>query len=75
MPPCPKDISRSGLADYKMLYKAHLIIIDGIMMIAIERQEANAFFHFVKLGKSHSVFLLFLSLNLAISYPELRLEI
>jgi DNA replication protein DnaC len=42
-----KDISRSGLADYKKLYKAHLIIIDDIMMIAIERQEANAFFHFI----------------------------
>jgi DNA replication protein DnaC len=42
-----KDISRSGLADYKKLYKAHLIIIDDIMMIAIARQEANVFFHFI----------------------------
>jgi DNA replication protein DnaC len=42
-----KDISRSGLADYRKLYKAHLIVIDDIMMIAIARQEANAFFHFI----------------------------
>jgi DNA replication protein DnaC len=42
-----RDISRSALADYKKLYKAHLIIIDDIMMIAIERQDANAFFHFI----------------------------
>ena len=42
-----KDISRSALADYKKLYKAHLIVIDDIMMIAIVRQDANAFFHFI----------------------------
>lgn len=41
-----KDISRSGLADYKKLYKAHLIIIDDIMMIAIAG-KANVFFHFI----------------------------
>ena len=29
-----KDISRSGLADYKKLFKAHLVVIDDIMMIA-----------------------------------------
>ncbi|MEK9145291.1 MAG: ATP-binding protein, partial [Elusimicrobiota bacterium] len=33
-----KDISRSGIADYKKLYKAHLIVIDDIMMMAIARQ-------------------------------------
>ncbi len=42
-----KDLSRSALADYKKLYKAHLIVIDDIMMIAIARQDANAFFHFI----------------------------
>ena len=42
-----KDISRSIMGDYKKLCKAHLIVIDDIMMIAIARQEANAFFHFI----------------------------
>lgn len=42
-----KDLSRSASADYKKLYKAHLIVIDDIMMIAIARQDANAFFHFI----------------------------
>ena len=42
-----KDISRSTMADYKKLQKAHLIVIDDIMMIAISRLEANAFFHFI----------------------------
>lgn len=42
-----KDLSRAGLADYKKLCKAHLIVIDDIMMIAIARQDANAFFHFI----------------------------
>lgn len=42
-----KDLSRSAMADYKKLCKAHLIVIDDIMMIAIARQDANAFFHFI----------------------------
>jgi DNA replication protein DnaC len=42
-----RDISRQAMADYKKLNKAHLIVIDDIMMIAISRQEANAFFHFI----------------------------
>ena len=42
-----KDISRSAMADYKKLFKAHLIVVDDIMMIAIARQDANAFFHFI----------------------------
>ena len=42
-----KEISRSAMADYKKLYKAHLIVIDDIMMIAIARHDANAFFHFI----------------------------
>ena len=42
-----KDISRSAMADYKKLCKAHLIVIDDIMMIAIARQDANALFHFI----------------------------
>lgn len=42
-----KEISRSAMADYKKLHKAHLIVIDDIMMIAIARQDANAFFHFI----------------------------
>ncbi|MDP1762964.1 MAG: IS21-like element helper ATPase IstB [Sediminibacterium sp.] len=42
-----KDISRSAMADYKKLCKAHLVVIDDIMMIAIARQDANAFFHFI----------------------------
>ena len=42
-----KEISRSAMADYKKLYKAHLIVIDDIMMIAIARHEANVFFHFI----------------------------
>lgn len=42
-----RDISRSAMADYKKLCKAHLVVIDDIMMIAIARQDANAFFHFI----------------------------
>jgi DNA replication protein DnaC len=42
-----REISRQAMADYKKLNKAHLIVIDDIMMIAIARQEANAFFHFI----------------------------
>jgi len=42
-----KDISRSAMADNRRLSKAHLIVIDDIMMFSIARNEANAFFHFI----------------------------
>ena len=42
-----KEQSRSAMVDYKRLLKAHLIVIDDIMMITMARNEANSFFHFV----------------------------
>ena len=42
-----RDMSRSAMAEHKKLNKAHLIVIDDIMMIAITRQDANSFFHFI----------------------------
>jgi|ERR1017187_7787402 DNA replication protein DnaC len=42
-----KDISRSTMVDYRRLSKAHLIVIDDIMMFSIARNEANVFFHFI----------------------------
>lgn len=42
-----KEISRVTMVDYRRLSKAHLIVIDDIMMISIARNEANAFFHFI----------------------------
>ena len=42
-----KDILRSSMVDYRRLLKAHLIVIDDIMMLSVEKNEANAFFHFI----------------------------
>jgi DNA replication protein DnaC len=42
-----KDISRAASVDYRRLNKAHLIVVDDIMMISIARDEANALFHFI----------------------------
>lgn len=42
-----KDTLRSSMVDYRRLLKAHLIVIDDIMMLSIEKNEANAFFHFI----------------------------
>jgi DNA replication protein DnaC len=42
-----KDTSKSAMVEYRRLCKAHLIIIDDIMMIEVARREANAFFHFI----------------------------
>ena len=42
-----KDLSVLAKADYTRLCKAHLIIIDDIMMISSSKIEANLFFHFV----------------------------
>jgi DNA replication protein DnaC len=42
-----RDTSRSAQVEYRRLCKAHLIVIDDIMMIEVARREANAFFHFI----------------------------
>jgi len=42
-----KDITRSAAADYKRLSKAHLIVIDDIMMFPLEKQTAVSLFNFI----------------------------
>lgn len=42
-----KDITRSAQAEYKRLLKAHLLIIDDIMMFVLNKQQAVALFNFV----------------------------
>ena len=42
-----KDITRSAGADYKRLLKAHLLVIDDIMMFALEKTQAVALFNFI----------------------------
>jgi DNA replication protein DnaC len=42
-----REISKSAMVDYRRLSKAHLIVIDDIMMISIARSDANSFFHFI----------------------------
>jgi len=42
-----KDMTRSATADYKRLLRAHLIIIDDIMLFPIAKNEAVAFFNFI----------------------------
>lgn len=42
-----KDITRTASADYKRLCKAHLIVIDDIMMFPIERELAVSLFNFI----------------------------
>jgi DNA replication protein DnaC len=42
-----KDITSTAMADYKRLIKAHLIIIDDIMLFPITKPDAVAFFNFI----------------------------
>lgn len=42
-----KNITRSATAEYKRLCKAHLIVIDDIMMFPIEKELAVGLFNFV----------------------------
>lgn len=42
-----KDITRSASTEYKKLLKAHLLVIDDIMMFALDKQQAVQLFHFV----------------------------
>lgn len=42
-----KDITRSAGVDYKRLLKAHLLVIDDIMMFALDKQQAVGLFNFI----------------------------
>jgi DNA replication protein DnaC len=42
-----KDITRSAGAEYKRLLKAHLLVIDDIMLFALDKQQAVTLFNFI----------------------------
>ena len=42
-----KDITRSALIEYNKLLKAHLMVIDDIMMFALEKKQAVKLFNFI----------------------------
>src|SRR4030042_4369787 len=42
-----KDITRSAGVEYKRLLKAHLIVIDDIMMFALDKKQAVGLFNFI----------------------------
>lgn len=42
-----KDLTRSAMMEYKKLLKAHLLVIDDIMMFALDKQQAVQLFQFV----------------------------
>jgi len=42
-----KDITRAAAAEYKRLYKAHLIAIDDIMLLPVTKNDAVAFFNLI----------------------------
>ena len=42
-----KDITRSATADYKLVLKADLIVIDDLMMFPIEKNVANKLFNLI----------------------------
>jgi DNA replication protein DnaC len=42
-----KDITRSATAEYKRIYRAHLLVIDDIMLMPVSKNEAVAFFNLI----------------------------
>ena len=42
-----KDITRNALAEYKRIIRAHLLVIDDIMMFPVTQQDAVAFFNLI----------------------------
>ena len=42
-----KDVTRMAAAEYKRLHKAHLIIIDDIMLLPVTRDQSVSFFNFI----------------------------
>ena len=42
-----KDITRSAAIEYKRIMKAHLLVIDDVMMFPVTQQDAIAFFNLI----------------------------
>lgn len=42
-----KDVTRTAAAEYKRLVKAHLIVVDDIMLFPVEKAQAVNFFNFI----------------------------
>ena len=42
-----KDVTRSAAAQYKRILKAHLLVIDDIMMFPVTQQDGVAFFNLI----------------------------
>ena len=42
-----KDVTRTAAAEYKRIMKAHLLVIDDIMMFPISQQDAITFFNLI----------------------------
>jgi DNA replication protein DnaC len=42
-----KDITRNAAAEYKRILKAHLLVIDDIMMFPVTQQDAVSFFNLI----------------------------
>jgi DNA replication protein DnaC len=42
-----KDISRTSLIEYNKLLKAHLLVIDDIMMFTLEKKQEVQLFNFI----------------------------
>ena len=53
-----KDITRSAAAEYKRLFKAHLVAIDDIMLLPIMKNDAVAFFNFINLLYERASFII-----------------
>jgi DNA replication protein DnaC len=53
-----KDITRSAAADYKRLSKAHLIVIDDIMMFPLDKGTAISLFNFINMLYESTAFII-----------------
>ena len=53
-----KDITRTSAAEYKRLFKAHLIAIDDIMLLPVNKNDAVAFFNFINLLYERTSFII-----------------
>jgi DNA replication protein DnaC len=42
-----KDVTRSAATEYKRIFKAHLLVIDDIMMFPVTQNDAVAFFNLI----------------------------
>ena len=53
-----KEVTRSAMSEYRRLEKAHLIVIDDVMLFPVEKSQAVSLFNFINQLYENTAFII-----------------